>query len=221
MRPLCSPRPALRIRPCGRVREGAGSDHRDESREVEEGDVESTTSPSKVPIPSSIPTATVDSPPMTGSRTRRRSTLPPTTTTTSLPFDIGQRMREWLAYSFNPPEKTLRKMSSTPSATGTTPGSRRGRDAGPRRPAAPRFDGGLPQALARVPGAPSRERQPGAARTWRYGSSALAGVARLQRQRRMTTMTRRSRLCRSSLVVNNPSCGVSSAPGVRGSVSAY
>ena len=40
---------------------------------------------------------------------------------------------------------TLRKMSSTPSATGTTPGS-------PRRPADPRVDGGLPQALARVPG---------------------------------------------------------------------
>ena len=40
MRPLCSPRPALRIRPCGRVREGAGSDHLDEYWEVEEGGVD-------------------------------------------------------------------------------------------------------------------------------------------------------------------------------------
>ena len=47
MRLLRSPCPALRIRSGGRVREGDGSDHPDESREVEEWDVESTTSPLK------------------------------------------------------------------------------------------------------------------------------------------------------------------------------
>ena len=40
-------RPALRIPAGGRVEEGAGPDHLDEPREVEERDVESTTSPSK------------------------------------------------------------------------------------------------------------------------------------------------------------------------------